>query len=135
MSIVSSVRSPGPDHLEDMSTLGMDMDDSATQMTNPSAVILDSHLEEQAQYFEKNALVVDGFRCPNEYLNVITPMEFEEMVNLFTTFDTNNSGTIDKHETKKILHFLGLDFSMDKAEELLRIVSDDLLSTESGLTL
>jgi Ca2+-binding EF-hand superfamily protein len=35
-------------------------------------------------------------------------MEFEEMVNLFITFDANKSGTIDRHEAKKILSHLGI---------------------------
>ncbi len=52
-------------------------------------------------------------------------MEFEEMVSLFTKFDSNKSGTIDKHETKKILNFLGMDSSLERAEELLNIVDAD----------
>ncbi|RYH28302.1 EF-hand domain-containing protein [archaeon] len=113
---------------EDLSTLGVDWgdNDSMTQVTaENSAAILDSQLDEEAKYYEKNAYVVDGFRCPNDYIKILTPMEFEEMVNLFVKFDANRSGTIDKHETKKILHFLGLDFSLEKAEELLKIVDQD----------
>jgi len=60
------------------------------------------------RYYEANQLVVEGFKCPDEFINVLTPMEFEEMVNLFVTFDANKSGTIDRHEAKKILSHLGI---------------------------
>jgi hypothetical protein len=80
---------------------------------------------DKQQYYDDNALIIDGFKCPDEYIHIITPMEFEEMVNLFVKFDSNASGTIDKHEAKKILHFLGMDFSLEKAEDLLKIIDTD----------
>lgn len=80
---------------------------------------------DQAKYAQDNALIVEGYQCPPEYMTSLTPMEFEEIVNLFIKFDSNKSGTIDRHETKQILHFLGMDFSLNKAEELLNIVDKD----------
>lgn len=70
-------------------------------------------------------MVVDGFKCPDEFTLVLTPMEFEEMVNLFVMFDADKSGTIDKHEAKKILSHLGMDASIDRAEELLLMIDED----------
>ena len=36
--------------------------------------------EDSKTYFSLNKMVVDGFKCPDEFLNLLTPMEFEEMV-------------------------------------------------------
>ncbi len=41
-------------------------------------------------------MVVNGFRCPDEYCAVLTPMEFEEMVRMFMEYDADGSKTIDK---------------------------------------
>lgn len=125
--------------IEDMSSLGFEGDNStimsSSAMTkDPDGIEFNSAMgeldEEDAEadrqkYYEDNAMIVDGLRCPNEFLHLITPMEFEEMVHIFTKFDADHSGTIDVHETKKILHFLGMDFSIEKAEELLKIVDSD----------
>lgn len=78
--------------------------------------------QDKNAYFAANQLIVDGFKCPDEFLEVLTPMEFEEMVTLFVTFDSNKSGTIDKHEAKKILQFLGMHATLEKAENLLNLV-------------
>jgi len=70
-----------------------------------------------------NQLVVDhGFKCPDELLQNLSPMEFEEMVSLFVNFDSNKSGTIDNQEAKKILQFLGMHATLDKTENLLNLV-------------
>lgn len=121
--------------LEDMSSLGMDWDNetmetaAVTNAENGSLAtgdIDEDDLEaDQKRYLEEHAMVVDGFKCPDQFLSLITPMEFEEMVNLFTKFDVDHSNTIDKHETKKILIYLGMDASMDMAAELLDIVDVD----------
>ncbi len=121
--------------LEDMSTLGMDWDNetietnAVTNAENASVAtgdIDEDDLEaDQRRYLEEHAIVVDGYKCPDEFVNIITPMEFEEMVNLFTKFDVDHSNTIDKHETKKILIYLGMDASMEMAIELLDIVDVD----------
>ena len=45
---------------------------------------------------EEYEMIVNGFRCPDEYTSVLTPMEFEEMVKMFQEYDVDGSGTIDK---------------------------------------
>lgn len=131
---------------EDLSTIGGDWDNDSSQQqssvltfgegnNNAKDSLAGSSLmgdldeddiaADREEYFKNNALVIDGFQCPNEFLTIITPMEFEEIVTLFLKFDTNKSGTIDKHETKKILNFLGFDHSLEKAEELLKIIDTD----------
>ena len=120
--------------LEDMSTLGMDWDNETLEtavVTNAGGSVATGDVDEddieadERKYLEQHAMVVDGYRCPDEFVKIITPMEFEEMVNLFTKFDVDHSNTIDKHETKKILLYLGMDASMDMAMELLEIVDVD----------
>jgi hypothetical protein len=121
--------------LEDMSSIGMDWDNETMEtgaMTNneqPSVATGDIDADDleadEQRYLEKHALVVDGFRCPEEFVKILTPMEFEEIVNLFTKFDVDHSGTIDKHETKKVLQYLGMEGSMDMANELIDIIDID----------
>ena len=53
-----------------------------------------------------------GRKCPLQYLNSLTPMEFDEMVLMFNEYDVDKSNTIDKHEARKILFNLGLDHTM-----------------------
>jgi hypothetical protein len=81
--------------------------------------------QDQARYYAEHAMVVDGFKCPDDFIGKLSPMEFEEMVGLFQTFDADKSGTIDIHEAKKVLHFLGLDSDMAKAEQLMNAVDAD----------
>jgi len=49
-------------------------------------------------------MIIDRFCCPNEFLQILTPMKFE-VIEVDTKFDANQSGTIDKHEANKIFHF------------------------------
>ncbi len=44
---------------------------------------------------------------------------------MFNKYDVDNSNTIDKHETRKILFDLGLDYSLDRAENLLSILLEE----------
>lgn len=81
--------------------------------------------EEDSDEEELHRMVVDGFECPEALLSKLLPMEFEEMVNLFKTYDANGSGTIDKHEARKILQSLGMETSLEKSEELLKLVDAD----------
>lgn len=121
--------------MEDISTIGWDMESShggtlgGDDNDNNSAVMGDMDADDleadQRRYYEEHAMVVDGLRCPDEFIENITPMEFEEMVHLFKKFDADGSNTIDKHEIKRILHYLGLEFTLEKAEELLAIVDAD----------
>jgi hypothetical protein len=72
-----------------------------------------------------HVMEVLGLKCPKEFVNVITPMEFEEIVDLFLKYDVDGSGTIDKHEARKILESLGMESSLEKSEEMLKIVDSD----------
>ena len=70
-------------------------------------------------------MVIDGFKCPKHLMTKISPMEFEEMVHLFQTYDANGSGDIDKHEARKILLAMDLEATLEKAEELIAQVDAD----------
>ena len=102
---------------EDLTTLGEETleDDSSN----------DEYDEEGARLneIEPNAdiLSVEGFPCPREFINILTPMEFEEIVSMFKQYDINDSGKIDKHEARKILLHLGLDSSLENAVKLMAI--------------
>jgi hypothetical protein len=84
-------------------------------------------VEYENTYFDEevSSLAVDGYFCPPEFLGVLSPMEFEEIVGMFKQYDTNEDGLIDKHEIRKVLLSLGLDSSLERAEELLNIVDKD----------
>ena len=81
--------------------------------------------EERRRYFEEHKMVVDGMRCPDEFINDITPMEFEELVALFRKYDVNANGEIDKHEARKILESLGMETSIEEAGKLLKLIDTD----------
>ncbi len=100
-------------------------DNESATMVAPGDIDEDDIEADRIKYAKDNEMIVDGHKCPDEFIKLITPMEFEEMVALFVKFDSDKSGTIDKHETKKILHFLNMDASLDRAEELLAIVDVD----------
>lgn len=36
-------------------------------------------------------LCVNGFKCPLDYVNLFTPMEFEEVVQSFITYDVSGN--------------------------------------------
>jgi hypothetical protein len=120
--------------IDDVSTIGWENEDSIASVISNEEKVFDATMgeldmddieEDKRRYYEEHALIVDDFKCPDDLIENITPMEFEEMVNLFKQFDADGSQTIDKHEIKKILHFLGLEFTPEKAEELLNIVDTD----------
>lgn len=48
---------------------------------------------------EEYCLEINGFRCPDDYINVLTPMEFEELVSMFQEYDVDGSRTIDRVRT------------------------------------
>ena len=81
--------------------------------------------EEEDPDDDRNIMEVDGFRCPKHLALRISPMEFEEMVNLFRTYDANDSGDIDKHEARKILQSMDMEATLEKAEELMAMVDKD----------
>ena len=67
--------------------------------------------------------VVDDFYLNPEYVSIINPLEFEEVVAMFNFFDVNKDGAIDKFEARKILFSLDQDASLSLAENLLRIIN------------
>jgi hypothetical protein len=74
---------------------------------------------------DRDRMECEGFFCPKHLVTKLTPMEFEEMVNLFLTYDANGGGTIDKHEARKILQSMDLEATLEKAEELMMMVDAD----------
>jgi hypothetical protein len=74
---------------------------------------------------EEYVMEYNGIKCPERFLNHLTPMEFEEMVNLFQDYDIDGSETIDVHEARKILHDMDMAHDLEKATELLSIVDED----------
>lgn len=78
--------------------------------------------EEDAATYKMEVM---GMKCPKEFVNVLTPMEFEEIVDLFLKYDVDSSGTIDKHEARKILESLGMESSLEESEKMLAIVDSD----------
>jgi len=70
-------------------------------------------------------LVAYGRVCPDQFTNSFTPMEFEEMVVMFNKYDVDNSDSIDKHEARKILFDLGMEYGLDKAEELFDAIDEN----------
>lgn len=78
---------------DDLSTLGGDdFLNSPLKIKENGEEVMDE-LKPAPEEYE---MVVNGFRCPDEYTSVLTPMEFEEMVKMFQEYDVDGSGTIDK---------------------------------------
>ena len=51
-------------------------------------------------------------------------MEFDDIALMFNNYDVDKSNTIDKHEAKKILFDLGMDYGAKQAEELFEIIDE-----------
>lgn len=77
---------------------------------------------ERAKFAEEFSIEVYGRKCPDQYINMITPMEFEEIVIMFNEYDVDKSNTIDRHEARKILFNLGMDYSLSQTDELFAII-------------
>jgi hypothetical protein len=71
---------------------------------------------EAKKFAEEYNLTHNGKSCPDKHINNITPMEFEELVEMFLEYDVDGSDTIDKYEARKILLDMGMDHEMEKAE-------------------
>jgi Ca2+-binding EF-hand superfamily protein len=67
-------------------------------------------------------LELNGFVCPEEFRSQFTPLEFEQVVNMFCDFDSNGNGTIDYYEAQKIVYSLGATDSADKASRLMKLI-------------
>ena len=59
-------------------------------------------------------------------------MEFDDIALMFNNYDVDKSNTIDKHEAKKILFDLGMDYGAKQAEELFEII-DEVFTFQSFL--
>jgi len=59
-------------------------------------------------------------------------MEFDDIALMFNNYDVDKSNTIDKHEAKKILFDLGMDYGAKQAEELFEII-DEVFTFQSSL--
>ena len=113
LQAIDDLSSLGADHESEVNTVSMqsvEMPQAEQQerMSQAGDIDDDDVAADRKLYFEANQLIVDGFKCPDEFIQILTPMEFEELVGLFVAFDANKSGSIDKHEAKKILHHLGI---------------------------
>jgi hypothetical protein len=64
-------------------------------------------------------LIFDGVKCPTELTHILTPMEFEELVTLFYTFDTSRSGFVTRDDFKRICVDLNLESSPGKIDQLM----------------
>ena len=93
---------------DDVSSLGDEEEFEQVINTGETPNVQDiADLEELADKLAgEHELVINGFRCPDEYVNVLTPMEFEEMVKMFIEYDVDGSGTIDKVSLQDIKMFL-----------------------------
>ena len=65
------------------------------------------------------SLEIDGHACPDQYVNDFTPLEFEEIVDLFKEFDKDKSGYIDEEELCEMMRALEMDHSLAKAKEMM----------------
>lgn len=74
---------------------------------------------------DERHLSFNGYECPQEYVNEFTPMEFEELVTQFQTYDVDGNGTLDNFEIQKVLHEMEMDFSIDAAKDFLKDVDED----------
>ena len=52
-------------------------------------------------------------------MNDFTPLEFEEIVDLFKEFDKDESGYIDEEELCEMMRALEMDHSLAKAKEMM----------------
>ncbi|KAJ8608520.1 hypothetical protein CTAYLR_005737 [Chrysophaeum taylorii] len=70
-------------------------------------------------------LCVDGYTCPDSYVNDFTPMEFEDLVAMFKEFDKDGSGAVDIEELFVMMKHMDLEHSLDKAKEFMEEIDAD----------
>ena len=64
-------------------------------------------------------LIVHGIKCPPEHSHILTPMEFEELVLVFYSYDSTRSGSVEKEEFKIICNDLKMGYTSEKLDELM----------------
>ena len=67
----------------------------------------------------------NGFVCPQKYVNDFTPSQYEEMVEMFNTYDVDQSKTIDAMEIRKLLCDLDMGHQMEEATKLMAELDTD----------
>eukprot|EP00904_Undaria_pinnatifida_P002728 jgi/Undpi1/12456/HiC_scaffold_5.g02127.m1 len=72
---------------------------------------------------------VGNLVCPMAFVNVFTPMEFEEIVHLFNKYDDDRSGELDINELRKLM----LESDMEYDDENVRLMLEELDEDKSGL--
>lgn len=70
-------------------------------------------------------LSVGGFECPDAYVNDFTPMEFEDLVAMFSEFDKDKSGAVDKEELFVMMKRMDMEHSVSLAEEFMKEIDED----------
>ena len=66
-----------------------------------------------------------GYVCPDCYVNDVTPLEFEELVELFKKFDADGSGAVDEAEMFQMMKKMEMEHSLDQAKEFMNVVDKD----------
>lgn len=78
---------------------------------------------EKFTYTELQPMVISSFSCHEDFLNIITPMEFEEMVELFVKYDVNKNIRLDKFEARKLLYDIKLEANIIASVEFIRTIA------------
>ena len=56
----------------------------------------------------EHELIIDGYKCPDQFVNDFTPLEFEDLVDMFKKYDTDKSGSINVEEMRKVACWAGV---------------------------
>jgi hypothetical protein len=75
-------------------------------------------------------LVVDGIKCPPDITHILTPMEFEELVISFYSYNPSRSGLVRRDEFKAICIELNTPGNVDELIKTLDVNDEGLLSFE-----
>lgn len=70
-------------------------------------------------------LSVGGLECPDAYVNDFTPMEFEDLVGMFSQFDKDNSGSVDRDELFAMMKHMDIEHSVSLAKEFMEEIDED----------
>ena len=72
-------------------------------------------------------LIVNGVQCPPEFTHLLTPMEFEKMVEMFSSHDVEKTGYIDMKKVRDFYEMIEVDipnFRMDQIISELTVESN-----------
>lgn len=66
------------------------------------------------------------YSCPNKCKKDFSPQKYEELVSVFTKYDTDNSQTLERHEIPKLLNDCRIqNITIDRAMEMMEAHSED----------